>query len=45
VDGRVVVENGRLLTLNLDTVRQDAIAAREALVARAALTGQDKDQR
>jgi 5-methylthioadenosine/S-adenosylhomocysteine deaminase len=38
VDGRVVVENGRLLTLNLDTVRQDAIAAREALVARAALT-------
>jgi 5-methylthioadenosine/S-adenosylhomocysteine deaminase len=38
VDGRVVVENGRLLTLNLDTVRQEAVASREALLARAALT-------
>jgi 5-methylthioadenosine/S-adenosylhomocysteine deaminase len=45
VDGRVVVENGRLLTLNLDTVRQEAIASREALLARAGLTRQDKDQR
>ena len=38
VDSRVVVENGRLLTLDVDAVRQEAIAAREALLTRAALT-------
>ena len=38
VDGRVVVEDVRLLTLDLEAVREEAIAARDALVARAALT-------
>jgi cytosine/adenosine deaminase-related metal-dependent hydrolase len=38
VDGRVVVEEGRLLTLDIDAVRQDAVAVREALLDRAALT-------
>jgi 5-methylthioadenosine/S-adenosylhomocysteine deaminase len=38
VDGRIVVENHRLLTLDVDAVHQEAISAREALVARAALS-------
>ena len=37
VDGRVVVEDGRLLTLDVDAVREEAVAARAALLARAAL--------
>ena len=37
VDGQVVVDDGRLLTLDVDAVRRDAIAAREAVVARAGL--------
>jgi cytosine/adenosine deaminase-related metal-dependent hydrolase len=38
VDGRVVVEDRRLLTLDVDAVRLDAIHAREALLSRASLT-------
>ena len=38
VDGRVVVEDGRLLTLDVDVVRREAVAARDALVRRAGLT-------
>ena len=38
VDGRVAVEDGRLLTLDVETVRAEAIAARDALLARASLT-------
>jgi 5-methylthioadenosine/S-adenosylhomocysteine deaminase len=38
VDGRVVVEDGRLLTLDVDAVHEEAVAARDALVARAGLT-------
>lgn len=38
VDGRVVVENGQLLTLDAAAVRRDAIVERGALVARAGLT-------
>ena len=37
VDGRVVVEEGRLLTLNPASVRAEARAARDALLARAGL--------
>ena len=37
VDGQIVVEDGRLLTLDVDAVRQDAIVARDALVARAGI--------
>ena len=37
VDGRVIVEEGRLLTLNPAAVRAEARAARDALVARAGL--------
>jgi 5-methylthioadenosine/S-adenosylhomocysteine deaminase len=38
VDGRVLVEDGRLLTLDADTVREEAVAARDALMARAGLS-------
>jgi 5-methylthioadenosine/S-adenosylhomocysteine deaminase len=38
VDGRVVVEDGRLLTLDLDAIRREAVTAREALVSRATLS-------
>jgi cytosine/adenosine deaminase-related metal-dependent hydrolase len=38
VDGQVVVEDGRLLTMDVDTVRGEAVAARDALVARAGLS-------
>ena len=38
VDGRIVVEDGRLLTLDVDAVRAEAVAARDALLARAALS-------
>jgi cytosine/adenosine deaminase-related metal-dependent hydrolase len=38
VDGRVLVEDGRLLTLDVDAVRQAAVTARDALLSRAALT-------
>lgn len=37
VDGRVVVEEGRLLTLNPASVRAEARAARDALVTRAGI--------
>jgi cytosine/adenosine deaminase-related metal-dependent hydrolase len=37
VDGQMVVEDGRLLTLDVDAVRREAIAARETVVARAGL--------
>lgn len=37
VDGQLVVEDGRLLTLDLDAVRREARLAREALVGRAGL--------
>jgi 5-methylthioadenosine/S-adenosylhomocysteine deaminase len=38
VDGRVLVEDRRLLTLDVDAVHEEAVAARDALVARAGLT-------
>ncbi|MGE3269432.1 MAG: amidohydrolase family protein [Chloroflexota bacterium] len=38
VDGRVVVEDRQLLTLDVAAVRAEAIAARDALLARAGLT-------
>jgi len=38
VDGTPVVEDGRLLTLDAEAVRQEAIVARDALVRRADLT-------
>jgi cytosine/adenosine deaminase-related metal-dependent hydrolase len=38
VDGRVVVEDGRLLTLDVDAVREKAVTARDALLARARLS-------
>jgi 5-methylthioadenosine/S-adenosylhomocysteine deaminase len=37
VDGSIVVDNGRLLTLDAEAVRQEAVAARDALVQRAGL--------
>ena len=39
VDGRLVVDEGRLLTLDEATVRTEAVAQRDALLARAGLTG------
>jgi hypothetical protein len=33
-----VVEDGRLLTLDVDAVRQNAVVARDALLARAGLS-------
>jgi 5-methylthioadenosine/S-adenosylhomocysteine deaminase len=38
VDGRIVVEDRQLLTLDVAAVRAEAVAARDALVARAGLT-------
>jgi len=38
VDGRVVVKDGRLQTLDVETVRREAVEARDALVRRAGLT-------
>jgi cytosine/adenosine deaminase-related metal-dependent hydrolase len=37
VDGKLAVDDGRLLTLDSDAVRRDAIVQRDALVKRAAL--------
>jgi cytosine/adenosine deaminase-related metal-dependent hydrolase len=37
VDGQVVVEDGHLLTLDVEAVRREAIAARGAVVARAGI--------
>lgn len=37
VDGQIVVEDGRLLTLDVDAVRRDALGARDAVVARAGI--------
>ena len=38
VDGKLVVENGRLLTLDEAAVRREAVAQRDALLRRANLT-------